>query len=178
VVKSGILASCEEVPAGHHPHPCRSRVRLPSRRRRAGAQVIPTARRVCYSAFLMATPRLMEPVYFVEIQTPAGAGRPRTCRWQAGCARARQGRARCSLERTRRRLHERRLHAAASAALERPERGQGDASMLWCWREAANMPRIAPLAIGVTPLLLAPLLGPHTRASARAGPRERRPNPP
>ena len=34
--------------------------------------VIPTARRVCYSAFLMATPRLMEPVYYVEIQTPAG----------------------------------------------------------------------------------------------------------
>ncbi|PSC73984.1 116 kDa U5 small nuclear ribonucleo component-like [Micractinium conductrix] len=38
---------------------------------RGGGQVIPTARRVCYSAFLMATPRLMEPVYFVEIQTPA-----------------------------------------------------------------------------------------------------------
>jgi hypothetical protein len=34
-------------------------------------QVIPTARRVCYSAFLMATPRLMEPMYYVEIQTPA-----------------------------------------------------------------------------------------------------------
>lgn len=34
-------------------------------------QVIPTSRRVCYSAFLMATPRLMEPMYFVEIQTPA-----------------------------------------------------------------------------------------------------------
>jgi hypothetical protein len=45
----------------------------PSRWRRVGEQVIPTARRVCYSAFLMATPRLMEPVYFVEIQTPAGA---------------------------------------------------------------------------------------------------------
>ena len=38
-----------------------------------GVQVIPTARRVCYSAFLMATPRLVEPVYYVEIQTPAGA---------------------------------------------------------------------------------------------------------
>ena len=36
-------------------------------------QVIPTARRVCYSAFLMATPRLVEPVYYVEIETPAGA---------------------------------------------------------------------------------------------------------
>ncbi|KAL6759260.1 elongation factor EF-Tu-like protein [Haematococcus lacustris] len=38
---------------------------------RGGGQLIPTARRVCYSAFLMATPRLMEPVYFVEIETPA-----------------------------------------------------------------------------------------------------------
>ncbi|KAK9906659.1 hypothetical protein WJX75_005709 [Coccomyxa subellipsoidea] len=38
---------------------------------RSGGQIIPTARRVCYSAFLMATPRLVEPVYYVEIQTPA-----------------------------------------------------------------------------------------------------------
>jgi 116 kDa U5 small nuclear ribonucleoprotein component len=64
---------------------------------RAGGQIIPTARRVCYSSFLMvrhaalcvhgvrwlgptllcvmvgvqASPRLMEPVYFVEIQAPA-----------------------------------------------------------------------------------------------------------
>ncbi|KAJ3049957.1 U5 small nuclear ribonucleoprotein component [Rhizophlyctis rosea] len=38
---------------------------------RGGGQIIPTARRVCYSAFLMATPRLMEPVYFVEVQAPA-----------------------------------------------------------------------------------------------------------
>mmetsp|Transcript_22656 Transcript_22656/g.57692 ORF Transcript_22656/g.57692 Transcript_22656/m.57692 type:complete len:994 (-) Transcript_22656:539-3520(-) len=38
---------------------------------RGGGQVIPTARRVCYSAFLMATPRLMEPVYMVEMETPA-----------------------------------------------------------------------------------------------------------
>ncbi|XP_020267278.1 110 kDa U5 small nuclear ribonucleoprotein component CLO [Asparagus officinalis] len=37
---------------------------------RGGGQIIPTARRVAYSAFLMATPRLMEPVYYVEIQTP------------------------------------------------------------------------------------------------------------
>jgi len=37
---------------------------------RGGGQVIPTARRVAYSAFLMATPRLMEPVYFVEIVAP------------------------------------------------------------------------------------------------------------
>jgi len=38
---------------------------------RGGGQIIPTARRVCYSSFLMATPRLMEPVYYVEIQAPA-----------------------------------------------------------------------------------------------------------
>ncbi|KAH3767175.1 110 kDa U5 small nuclear ribonucleoprotein component CLO [Pelomyxa schiedti] len=38
---------------------------------RSGVQIIPTARRVCYSAFLMAAPRLMEPVYFVEVQAPA-----------------------------------------------------------------------------------------------------------
>jgi len=37
---------------------------------RGGGQVIPTARRVAYSAFLMATPRLMEPVYHVEIVAP------------------------------------------------------------------------------------------------------------
>lgn len=45
---------------------------LPERPVERGAgQVIPTARRVCLSAFLMATPRMMEPVYYVEIQTPA-----------------------------------------------------------------------------------------------------------
>jgi U5 small nuclear ribonucleoprotein component len=38
---------------------------------RGGGQIIPTARRVAYSAFLMATPRLMEPVYHVEITSPA-----------------------------------------------------------------------------------------------------------
>ncbi|ELU06359.1 hypothetical protein CAPTEDRAFT_158714 [Capitella teleta] len=38
---------------------------------RGGGQVIPTARRVAYSAFLMATPRLMEPYFFVEVQAPA-----------------------------------------------------------------------------------------------------------
>ncbi|CAM8955293.1 unnamed protein product [Rhodiola kirilowii] len=37
---------------------------------RGSGQIIPTARRVAYSSFLMATPRLMEPVYCVEIQTP------------------------------------------------------------------------------------------------------------
>ncbi|CAL8073399.1 unnamed protein product [Calicophoron daubneyi] len=38
---------------------------------RGSGQIIPTARRVVYSAFLMATPRLMEPYYFVEVQAPA-----------------------------------------------------------------------------------------------------------
>jgi len=38
---------------------------------RAGGQIIPTARRVTYSSFLMATPRLMEPYYFVEVSAPA-----------------------------------------------------------------------------------------------------------
>lgn len=38
---------------------------------RGGGQVVPTARRVCYSSFLMATPRLLEPVYYVEVQAPA-----------------------------------------------------------------------------------------------------------
>jgi len=38
---------------------------------RGGGQVIPTARRVAYSSFLMASPRLMEPVFACEIQTPA-----------------------------------------------------------------------------------------------------------
>lgn len=37
---------------------------------RGGGQVIPTARRVCYSSFLLATPRLLEPVYYVEVQSP------------------------------------------------------------------------------------------------------------
>ena len=40
---------------------------------RGGGQVIPTARRVAYSALLMATPRLMEPVYYVEVLTPPDA---------------------------------------------------------------------------------------------------------
>ncbi|KAJ1923594.1 hypothetical protein IWQ60_005784 [Tieghemiomyces parasiticus] len=38
---------------------------------RGGGQIIPTARRVCYSSFLMATPRLLEPMYAVEVQAPA-----------------------------------------------------------------------------------------------------------
>ena len=38
---------------------------------RGGGQIIPTARRVAYSAFLLASPRLLEPVLEVEIQAPA-----------------------------------------------------------------------------------------------------------
>ncbi|KAG9103457.1 hypothetical protein FRC06_010654 [Ceratobasidium sp. 370] len=38
---------------------------------RGGGQIVPTARRVCYSSFLMATPRLMEPIDYVEVQAPA-----------------------------------------------------------------------------------------------------------
>lgn len=35
---------------------------------RGGGQIIPTSRRTAYSSFLMATPRMMEPMYLVEIQ--------------------------------------------------------------------------------------------------------------
>merc|ERR1712096_479673 len=37
---------------------------------RGGGQIIPTARRVLYASALTAEPRLMEPVYLVEIQCP------------------------------------------------------------------------------------------------------------
>jgi elongation factor 2 len=37
---------------------------------RGGSQVIPTARRVFYASYLTATPRLMEPIYLVQIQCP------------------------------------------------------------------------------------------------------------
>lgn len=37
---------------------------------RGGGQIIPTARRVAYSSFLLASPRLMEPFYQLEIQVP------------------------------------------------------------------------------------------------------------
>ncbi|MBE7181760.1 MAG: hypothetical protein INR71_11245, partial [Terriglobus roseus] len=40
---------------------------------RGGGQIIPTARRACYSAFLMAGPRLMEPVYGCAMLGPADA---------------------------------------------------------------------------------------------------------
>ena len=35
---------------------------------KAAGQIIPAARRVCYSSFLVASPRLMEPYYLSEIQ--------------------------------------------------------------------------------------------------------------
>lgn len=38
---------------------------------RGGGQIIPTSRRVAYSAFLLATPRLMEPYYYCEVIAPA-----------------------------------------------------------------------------------------------------------
>jgi len=40
---------------------------------RGGGQIIPTARRVIYASQLTAKPRLMEPVYLVEIQCPESA---------------------------------------------------------------------------------------------------------
>lgn len=38
---------------------------------RNAGQIIPTARRCIYAALLLATPRLMEPIYYVEVQAPA-----------------------------------------------------------------------------------------------------------
>ena len=38
---------------------------------RGGGQIIPTARRVLYASMLTAEPRIMEPVYLVEIQVRA-----------------------------------------------------------------------------------------------------------
>jgi elongation factor 2 len=40
---------------------------------RGGGQIIPTTRRVLYASVLTAAPRLMEPVYLVEIQCPENA---------------------------------------------------------------------------------------------------------
>lgn len=37
---------------------------------RGGGQIIPTARRVLYAAVLTAQPRILEPMYLVEIQCP------------------------------------------------------------------------------------------------------------
>jgi len=38
---------------------------------RGGGQMIPTTRRACYSSFLLASPRLMEPIYSVSMLGPA-----------------------------------------------------------------------------------------------------------
>ncbi len=43
---------------------------------RGGGQIIPTARRVLYACQLTAQPRLMEPVYLVEIQVGMEAYHP------------------------------------------------------------------------------------------------------
>ena len=40
---------------------------------RGGGQIIPTCRRVLYASALTAEPRMMEPVFLVEIQAPEGA---------------------------------------------------------------------------------------------------------
>jgi len=40
---------------------------------RGGGQIIPTARRVLYASALTAAPRMLEPVYLVEIQCPEAA---------------------------------------------------------------------------------------------------------
>jgi len=40
---------------------------------RGGGQIIPTARRVFYASVITAAPRLLEPVYLVEIQCPEAA---------------------------------------------------------------------------------------------------------
>ena len=40
---------------------------------RGGGQIIPTARRACYSSFLMASPRLMEPMYSCTMLGPANS---------------------------------------------------------------------------------------------------------
>ncbi|KAF3919503.1 hypothetical protein ABW20_dc0100864 [Dactylellina cionopaga] len=43
---------------------------------RGGGQIIPTARRACYSSFLMASPRLMEPMYSCHMTGPADSVSP------------------------------------------------------------------------------------------------------
>ena len=43
---------------------------------RGGGQIIPTARRVLYASMLTAEPRMMEPVYLVEIQVQTGVQPP------------------------------------------------------------------------------------------------------
>jgi len=40
---------------------------------RGGSQIVPTARAVFYASYITAAPRLMEPIYLVEIQCPENA---------------------------------------------------------------------------------------------------------
>ena len=46
---------------------------------RGGGQIIPTARRVLYACLLTADPRIMEPVYLVEIQVQSVTVDPNAC---------------------------------------------------------------------------------------------------
>ena len=46
---------------------------------RGGGQIIPTARRCLYACVLTAQPRLMEPIYLVEIQVRNQAQARRSC---------------------------------------------------------------------------------------------------
>ena len=40
---------------------------------RGGGQIIPTTRRVLFASVLTASPRLLEPVYMVDVQCPESA---------------------------------------------------------------------------------------------------------
>jgi len=56
---------------------------------RGGGQIIPTARRVLYASALTAQPRLMEPVYLVEIQVKKKVqffNFLKNCHFRAHCA--------------------------------------------------------------------------------------------
>lgn len=43
---------------------------------RGGGQIIPTARRSCYSSFLLSSPRIMEPMYACHMTCPADSVSP------------------------------------------------------------------------------------------------------
>uniref|UniRef100_A0A914E280 Tr-type G domain-containing protein n=1 Tax=Acrobeloides nanus TaxID=290746 RepID=A0A914E280_9BILA len=68
--KKGIL--CEESMRGIRFNLCDATLHADAIHRGAG-QIIPTARRVFYASVLTASPRLLEPVYLVEIQCPEEA---------------------------------------------------------------------------------------------------------
>lgn len=63
---------------------------------RGGGQIIPTARRVLYACELTAEPRLMEPVYLVEVQVSVAGDlltqgfplqKKSFCTWITTCSR-------------------------------------------------------------------------------------------